>query len=155
MRFAMGLDMYLTRKISTLNLNSEKSPEWEILVIKNGNLIKINSEKITSVSEEIGYWRKANSIHKWFVSNVQDNKDDCGEYYVSRDKLKDLKDVCQRVLENPELSDQLLPTSNGFFFGSTDYDSYYLDSLKSTINYCNYALSLDQDDGSFYYQSSW
>lgn len=151
----MGLDMYLTRKISTLNLDSDRSPEWEILVIRNGNPIKINSEKISSVTEEIGYWRKANSIHKWFVSNVQDNKDDCGEYYVTKDKLKELKGICQRVLENPELGEQLLPTGSGFFFGSTNYDNYYLDSLKATVEYCNYALSLDDDGSGFYYHSSW
>ena len=28
--------------------------------------------------EEVGYWRKANAIHGWFVRNVQNGKDDCG-----------------------------------------------------------------------------
>lgn len=30
-----------------------------------------------SIWKEIGYWRKANHIHKWFVDCVQDGEDDC------------------------------------------------------------------------------
>ena len=37
--------------------------------------------------EEVGYWRKANQIHKWFVDNVQDGVDDCGEYKVTKEQL--------------------------------------------------------------------
>ena len=28
---------------------------------------------------QIASWRKANAIHKWFVDNVQDGVDDCGD----------------------------------------------------------------------------
>lgn len=149
----MGLDMYLTRKIGTRNWDFDGSPKWQITVTKNGEPIQINVENISSVTEEIGYWRKANAIHNWFVKNVQGGTDDCGEYYVSKDKLEELQDVCRRVLDNPELSKELLPTGSGFFFGSTEYDDWYLDALRSAIDYCEYALSTDI--GEVYYQSSW
>ena len=29
------------------------------------------------IIEQVGYWRKANQIHNWFVENVQDGEDDC------------------------------------------------------------------------------
>lgn len=37
------------------------------------------------------------------------------------------------VIVNPEIAEQLLPTQGGFFFGSTDYDQWYVEDLKSTI----------------------
>lgn len=35
-------------------------------------------------------------------------------------------------IANPEVCEEL-PTQEGFFFGSTDYDKYYVDNLDSTI----------------------
>lgn len=37
----------------------------------------INPEKVKEITEEVGYWRKANAIHGWFVDNVQKGNDDC------------------------------------------------------------------------------
>ena len=48
--------------------------------------------------EEVGYWRKANAIHRWFVDNVQEGEDDCGEYEVTIKQLKDLLRTVQDVL---------------------------------------------------------
>lgn len=53
----------------------------------------------TSLFEEVGYWRKANAIHKWFVENVQNGEDDCGRYEVSKEQLEELLDVCKEVLD--------------------------------------------------------
>ena len=39
-------------------------------------------------------------------------------------------------MKNHELADKLLPTMNGFFFGSTDYDEYYYDDVKQVFEYC-------------------
>ena len=44
---------------------------------------------------EIIYWRKANAIHKWFVENVQEGVDDCGEYEVTVEQLTELRDLCK------------------------------------------------------------
>ena len=51
---------------------------------------------------EIGYWRKANAIHKWFVDNVQDGIDDCKNYFVDPSQLEELRELCQEVLDNHE-----------------------------------------------------
>jgi hypothetical protein len=56
-----------------------------------------NDSKVKYIEEEVGYWRKANAIHKWFVDNVQDGKDDCGTYPVEESKLKELLEVCKKV----------------------------------------------------------
>jgi len=59
------------------------------------------------VSLEAMYWRKANAIHGWFVENCQDGEDNCQEYWVSREKLINLKDLCQDILEHPD--DEKIP----------------------------------------------
>ena len=70
------------------------------------------------------------------------------------DDLKKLKDACEKVLEDKELSETKLPTQGGFFFGSTDYDEYYESDLKHTIEVIDYCLSLPSDYD-FVYHSSW
>ena len=104
-------------------------------------------------STEIGYWRKANQIHKWFVDNVQDGVDNCATYYVDVEQLKELKSICEAILNDHSLAEELLPTSEGFFFGGTEYDDFYFNDLKDTIDIINYCLDLEYDY--FEYSSSW
>ncbi len=49
----------------------------------------------------------------------------------------------------------LLPTTSGCFFGSTEYDSYYLDDIKNTKEVLDKVLSLDTKGWDFEYHSSW
>lgn len=58
----------------------------------------------TRIHEQVGYWRKANQIHNWFVNNIQDGIDDC-QYHreVTEEDLIELLDICQRVLNASEL----------------------------------------------------
>lgn len=57
----------------------------------------------SSIWESVGYWRKANAIHKWFVENVQNEVDNCGCYEVSKTKLRNLLDVCIQVRDASQL----------------------------------------------------
>lgn len=56
-----------------------------------------------TIFEQIGYWRKANHIHNWFVKNVQDGIDECDTYEVTKEQLEDLLSVCKEVLNNSKL----------------------------------------------------
>lgn len=62
-----------------------------------------------------------------------------------------------KIITNPDAVAALLPSAGGFFFGSTDYDEYYLDDVRDTINQIQAVLAQYQgkDRVSFYYQSSW
>jgi hypothetical protein len=61
-----------------------------------------------------------------------------------------------RVITNPELAESLLPTSNGFFFGGTEYDVYYMHDIIYTRDTLRTLLDPEnEDDGDFYYHSSW
>ena len=137
------------------------------------------------IIEQVGYWRKANAIHSWFVENVQGGVDDCGTYDVEREHLVRLRDLCQEVINAAEMVDanvhvgtrytpdggvqdllergtvikdpafahDHLPSTSGFFFGSTEYDQFYVENLKNTITICNAALEDSSSDCE--YHSSW
>lgn len=183
----MGLDMNLYKKTYVKNWQHMRPEELHKITIKRGGLVRkdIKPERISYIVEDIGYWRKANQIHKWFVDNVQDGNDDCGTYYVSAEKLLELKELCETVIsksklvegdvingqtfkdgklvpivergmviEDPSVAKELLPNEAGFFFGSTEYDKWYLDDLKETVKIIDEALD-DDADGDFEYSSSW
>lgn len=60
-----------------------------------------------------------------------------------------------QVITNPEDVAALLPTQKGFFFGVTDYDGYYLDDVKYTIETLEAELADEGNRGDYYYRSSW
>lgn len=103
---------------------------------------------------EVAYWRKANAIHNWMVQNVQFGEDDCRDYWVSKEKLEQLLDVCNRVLADNSLAPKLLPTQSGFFFGSTDYDEWYFEDVEYTKKMIEDLIEKD-DFEDLYYGSSW
>jgi hypothetical protein len=109
------------------------------------------------VSLKSWYWRKANAIHQWFVANVQNEEDDCGVYEVSHDQLKRLTVDVNWVLMFPEEAEDYLPTQAGFFFGSQEYDQYYMDDLRTSAKYLKEALLLKEKnpDTRFFYCASW
>jgi len=170
--------MYLAKKIY---VSSADRGELKISGIKS----KVRPDKITYIIEEAGYWRKAKAIHQWFVDNVQDGDDNCHEYYVSTDQLKNLLTLVNTVLkaskmikakinngegwskekgnykiiedgyiiEDPTVAKKLLPTTEGSFFGTTDYNQYYIADLKLTKEIIEKAL--EDSEGEYTYSSSW
>jgi len=81
-------------------------------------------------------------------------EDDCGEYYVSHEQLKELLATARNAYSTKDPSE--LPPSAGFFFGSYDIDEWYWRGIKNTIDQLAKLTELpDFDNLSFYYQSSW
>lgn len=222
----MGLDMYLTKKTyighggycgptcphyakneagrdldrgegGVVKMGDECHAFPEVDAEKYPHLAFIDWTKVKGISEEAGYWRKANAIHQWFVDNVQGGEDECKEHYVERSQLKELRDLCKSILDEAELTEtgetytmyvttdgkmtpeerpvktvsnveaikEKLPTASGFFFGSTEYDEWYLQDLTHTVSIIDRifeadekemaATGLDYPSGDLYYQSSW
>lgn len=160
----MGLDMYLEER------KYIGKAEVKLLYNEYGwyNNDEQEFKNVKELVIEAGYWRKANAIHKWFVDNVQDGNDDCGEYEVSYEKLQELLEICKELkskmvlsedtnkngdkyIVNYTLCEKLLPTQDGFFFGSTSYDEYYYEDIENTIKIIE---NLD-GKGEYYYTSSW
>ena len=60
------------------------------------------------------------------------------------------------LVANPELCHGLLPCSDGFFFGSTEYNEWYLDDIKYTYTkLCEILEETDFEKQMLYYRSSW
>ncbi len=156
----MGLDMYLSgRRYMSKLFREDDEPKMNAIAALFPELEGRfgrwgDSTPVKEIRIEAGYWRKANQIHKWFVDNVQEGEDDCGNYWVSREQLTELRDVCQRVLDFKHLADELLPRQQGFFFGNTDYDEWYYKDIEHTVKIIDECLTLPLD-WDFEYHSSW
>ena len=75
----MGLDMYLKREHYVKNwaFNPEEK-RFDITVKRGGETYEnINFDKISSISEDIMYWRKFNALHNWIVTNCANGTDEC------------------------------------------------------------------------------
>ena len=159
----MGLDMYLYRKTFLYTGDYFNEDERDSIVVTKGGHShpNIKNDRVKYVVEEVGYWRKANQIHKWFVDNVQNGVDNCGEYKVEEDQLANLLETCKLILDkDPGKASVLLPVQSGFFFGSTNYDLDYFKDLENTVKIIESLFESDLDGGSYlqgdiYYSSSW
>ena len=156
----MGLDMYLSKKTYVKQWEHlPKEEQFEVTVKRNGKVFdQIKVDRISYVEEQVMYWRKANHIHNWFVQNCQDSVDDGRSTYVAVEDLKNLYDACKKVMEFDAASapNDILPTTAGFFFGSTDYDEYYYQKIKDTIEFLEKEMDADgKFNGDYYYESSW
>ena len=145
----MGLDMYLSAKQYMFSFNEEdKAKAEEIKKLLGTDL------PVKEVAMQALYWRKANAIHDWFVDNVQDGTDDCKEYFVETDQLEELVSLCNEALATKDTD--ILQTTEGFFFGSTEYDEYYWDEITRTRDELSKLLTNPKaKHWDFYYRSSW
>ena len=100
-------------------------------------------------------WRKCNQIHCYFdklIGGIENLED----YSVSIHDLKELRELCEKVIvnHNEEISDELLPTMVGCFFGRQAYDEYYYQDVEWTKTELD-NLILNHTDGDYYsYQAS-
>lgn len=161
----MGLDMYL-RKKTYIGANYEHRKvkgSVELTIGEKRQKINIKFNRINEISEAVGYWRKANAIHAWFVKHVQKGVDECQEVEVPLEKLEELLAICVKIVKNKsaKVADKLLPPQSGFFFGSTAIDEWYYNDLKDTIKILRPLVKEIKAEQKLdlypevYYQSSW
>lgn len=148
-------------------------------------------KNVENKADVVAYWRKANQIHNWFVTNVQNGVDNCEPHPVTEQDIVKLLNICNQILElnisyeeqmteigisfkdgkrepimdfvkvidNEEVVEtmhNLLPTAEGFFFGSTDYDEWYVEDIKDTAEQLNHVLEeTDFKTEELFYNSSW
>ena len=140
----MGLDMYLKKKYSKFRKDDGTfSMNWD-----DCKLDKFGRSNRVTFSEIVGYWRKDNHIHKWFVDNVQEGNDDCNEYYVSIKQLHGLRDICFDILSKLNGMEIRVPNkyvnefkeANTKFYGNSKIqriiiDANNLETVKSLTGY--------------------
>ena len=157
----MGLDMYLKAQKYVSSWNHQKDAEAGKIFVDILNAVGMSMSDVTpdapsgNVSFNVGYWRKANAIHSWFVGECQGGVDECQTSEVSREDLVKLKGLCEQALANPDKAEEILAPKGGFFFGSTEIDEWYMADLKQTIAICDKCLSPKFEGWTFTYRSSW
>ena len=167
----MGLDMYLEVRKTVSKLDYSKfdrqNDEWpppnnaeydHLLGFAPEGLTKYSDFGGAYISYTVGYWRKANAIHGWFVNECANGVDQCQPIYVEREKLVELRDLCKSAIAQPAMAGDILPPTQGFFFGGYEIDEWYLNDLEHTIEMIDHILSLVPEgnwDWSFIYQASW
>lgn len=169
----MGLDMYLEIRKNEYCSKYHQSKGSDLALeypkditefIPNPTELAISRK----TNYEVGYWRKANHIHNWFMQNCAqrdecDNPiDDCRPIEITVDKLEKLLDDCKKVLADHSLAKELLPTQSGCFFGSTEYDEDYFGEIERTIEiiepvlkFAKHKLEIEDYVWEVYYQASW
>lgn len=152
----MGLDMYLNRR-------REGNTAREVMYWRKANAIhKWFVDKVQGGEDD---------CKEYPVSSAQliELRDTCkrvldgsklvpgqvvaGWTYRGGQKITNLEDG--QVVEDASVAKELLPTQDGFFFGCTDYNEWYLDDVKKTYEGLA-ALNLEEPyEGEYTYQSSW
>jgi len=149
----MGLDMYLTKKNYVGAYYEHNNVKGKIEITVDGEPLDIDFGKVSEIIERVGYWRKANQIHNWFVENVQGGRDECQESYVTAEQLKKLLAECEEVLEFKDKAEDIMPSVGGYFFGGEGYDEWYFQDIEETIEMLKPLV--EAKVGDIYYQASW
>ena len=120
----MGLDINVTKiaksMIKTIT-NSWK--DYEKLI---DELNDIDCENF----EFLAYFRKVNFLFEFFSGSL--NEDET-TVVITRGEMEELIEKCEFVLNNRDKASEILPTCDGFFFGSLDYDDYYFESVAKVL----------------------
>ena len=155
----MGLDMYLYRReyLSNYSWGKDEGRKQKFAAIADAVGIQpCKDAPHIRVEVCVAYWRKANAIHKWFC-DLDGGRDECQNIYVTREKLVELRDLCASVISQPAMAASVLPTQQGFFFGSYDYDEWYMEDMKNTVDQLDEILRDVPEDSwtDFIYRASW
>ena len=152
----MSLDMYILKKYYVGANYDHRKVTGTIEIYERDKKLNINFNEVRHIECEAIHWESMDFIHNWFVYFVQGGEDDCKQYYVERKQLKELLNTCNKILENRELAEDLLPTEKEFYFENGTYNETYFDNLEMVVGTLS-KLDIAGDDYSFeyYYESAW
>ena len=143
----MGLDMYMVRVD-----NKTCKP------IKEGDDIV----SFDSKTDEVAYWRKQNMLHHFILEQTgADHNMNCTYVEVPYEVLYEFIGRANDILKargshRESLAEKLLPTHSGFFFGSTEYDKWYYESLKNIrADFRSIIQTTDFVNQTLYYSCWW
>lgn len=120
----MGLDINVTKIAKSMvktNTNSQK--DYEKLI---DELNDIDCENF----EFLAYFRKVNFLFEFFSGSLNEEETTA---VITRGEMEELIEKCEFVLNNRDKASEILPTCDGFFFGSLDYDDYYFESVAKVL----------------------
>ena len=172
----MGLDICFYRyKRNEYDQYKESLENWnnarpESTKVTNEQFSKLSAEERTKVmaelndwnkvrpdsrkfgEKEIGYFRKVNFLLPFFGYS-----DNCKDLEIPLEDIETLLWFCRKILKHKskKLAEQYLPTTSGFFFGSTEYDDWYYNDVKDCLKQMKGLLKGLKDDEQLYVVMSW
>lgn len=90
-------------------------------------------------SKNIGSFGKMSFLAKYF-EDLGFDVEHQDSFEISKEDVEVLLSRCKQVLKKHSLAEELLPTTEGFFFGSTDYDEAYFNNVKVVRDYVKNTL---------------
>ena len=162
----MGLDMYLQRRKNMLQQEFSDAHDDKLSGI-------IYWRKVNAIHK---YFVDYGALENMGGPNV-------GYYYITKEQLLNLLERITSILNGPEINEtityhkiaddmnevhedvkynldielakQILPTTSGFFFGSTEYNHWYHEDLVRTLDLIKGELAAAPDNETWYYYASW
>lgn len=120
----MGLDINVTKIAkSMVKTNTNSWKDYEKLI---DELNDIDCENF----EFLAYFRKVNFLFEFFSGSLNEEETTA---VITRGEMEELIEKCEFVLNNRDKASEILPTCDGFFFGSLDYDDYYFESVAKVL----------------------
>lgn len=129
-----------------------------------------------SLFEQLARLVKENHIFNWFIKNVMNDNADKEYHEVTKDQLEKLLNACDTVKEsfkalgkngytgeyeykvNESVAKKTLPFMEtvGYFFGPSEYDSWYANMVIKTSDVIRSILSTtDFDKQIIYFKATW
>jgi hypothetical protein len=150
----MGLDMYLEAKRYVAPYDPRTEPIRRAIGAAIGYMPPKEKPgqddsllEVSGVTVRVGYWRKFDALHQWFVSNVQEGLDDCRPTFVSADTLIVLEDQLEQASDDPAGASEHFTTAVDEVLedGEVDY----------TLKVLHHAKQLQEQGWDIYYHASW
>ncbi|MDT2914439.1 hypothetical protein [Lactococcus lactis] len=146
----MGLDQYFEIQ----KKRSEKELEEEIRrIFIDEQPSDQEIENMLYFTSELAYFRKFNALQNYFEKKF--NLDNCEKVIMEDYIYEDLLDRTTKVLnahqqktqtEAEEIAIKLLPNTEGFFYGSQEYDEYYYEDVEKLIDDLQRMKKMELDD---------
>lgn len=110
----------------------------------NGEEIWVSRDTLAELLQTINTVLKASKLIKGKIAN--------GQTLVNGEWQDNLEDG--EYIEDSSVAQKLLPTGEGFFFGSTNYDQWYYQDLEYTRDILTELLD-EAPNGDLYYEADW
>ena len=150
----MGLDMYLEATRYVAPYDTQTEPMRRAIGAAIG-YVPPNEKpgedpsllEVSGVTVRVGYWRKFDALHQWFVNNTQQGHDDCRAAFVTVDTLMELEEQLEQVGDDPQSASE--------HFTSDIDETLEEDDVDYTLKILHYAKQLQAQGWDIYYRASW
>lgn len=145
----MGLDQAIKRMTPETAL---KLAKWQESGQNDEYFI---SDEEYGAIEELWRGRKENHIRAAIEYLSGENAINCGYVFLSKPVVERLTERLAEVSQEHSLAATVLPTQDGFFFGSTQYDEYYFADIERELEAFRTILKEWDESKSYAYWEWW